>query len=123
MALDDGILQLNRATDSGVAREIVLDGCNRRVLAVFRRGVVRLAHSPVDDVHAFLAQLVSLSDCGHRGGWLNAVDAIGEFQGDGCFGSWTHNSRLISSWVDDLPACTRGRASLLAAAPPIRGRE
>ena len=80
MALHDRVFQLDRAADRRVAREIVVDGRNGRVLDVLRRGEMRLAHGQVHHVHARLAQLVGLGDDGHGGGGLNAVDAFGEFQ-------------------------------------------
>ncbi len=62
----------------GVAREVLLDGLDRRVLDVLRRREMRLARTEVRKVNALRLHLQRFSGNRHRGRNFDAVDAVGK---------------------------------------------
>ncbi len=67
VTLDDGLAHFGNAGDDGVAREVLVDGLDGRVLDVARRGEVGLACSEVDQLRALGAQLGGFRGHGHGG--------------------------------------------------------
>src|SRR6266481_8198068 len=83
VALDDCILELERAADSRVLRKIGIDGCDGSVFYMLRCREMRLARSDVHYVNTLLAQFFGLGRSGHGGRRLDPVNAFRQADGVG----------------------------------------
>src|ERR1051326_2132818 len=90
MALNDRIAQFRGPRRRCVLGEVRVDCGDGSVLDVLRGGEMRLAYAQVHDIHALLAQFVSLGNHSHSGGGLNASNAFGKFCDGYCFTHWGH---------------------------------
>src|SRR6185437_14187491 len=85
------------ARDSGVAREVGVDGLNGRVLDVTRRGEVRLARAEVDEFCALGAEAGGLGGYGNGCGDFNASNAFGKSAG-ACGSRCCHGASIFSDF-------------------------
>src|SRR6185437_12783883 len=76
--LDNRLAHLGHAGHRRVAREVLLDRLDRRILNMLGRRKVRLARAKVRKINALRLHLQSLGGNGHRRRNFNAVNAVGQ---------------------------------------------
>ena len=79
MAIHNRLAQLRNPRHHGIAREIGLDGCNRRVLDVLRSRKMRLPRPKIHQVHTRRPQLRSLGSHSHRRRNLNPTNPVSKY--------------------------------------------
>ncbi len=88
VALQDRLAHFRRTGHGRVARNVLLNGLDRRILNMLRRGEVGLARAKVRQINALRLQLERFGGDGHGGRNFDPIDPVGEdFRSCRC----THN--------------------------------